>query len=471
VAPERPLALAGNDPALLRAIQHHLHKAIGQNAFICSLDAVTDLLGPETDGLLVLVAAAPADTNTIHALVREIHLHKLSARLMLLETEESAEGRALADLDAYTSGRLSWPDHGRGLVSWVRRHLSQAGSFRSEASANLRDAIARRLARHTPSLAPLADSLVLAAAHPVTVLMDGETGTGKTYLARLIHDCSPRKPHRFVVVPCGALAANLVENEFFGHVKGAFTGADAAKVGKFAAAGHGTLLLDEIDALPLEQQANLLRVIETGEFEPVGSNDTQLCTARIIAATNWNLEEAVAQGQFRRDLFYRLNVLPFYLPPLRERIEDIAPLARGLVARFADKFGKDLFAIAPEVVATLEALPWPGNIRQLENVLQQAVLVSTGPELRLEDLPAAVTSPAPRSGPTHNLACHREAHERVAIVRALENAGSSRTRAAQALGVSRVTLYKKMKKYGLMNQSAALPAAEGPQPTTRAAIA
>ena len=151
------------------------------------------------------------------------------------------------------------------------------------------------------------DSLALAAEHNVTVLIDGETGTGKTYLARLLHDCSPRREHRFVVVPCGALSANLVESEFFGHAKGAFTGADAAKVGKFAAAGHGTLLLDEIDALGLEQQANLLRVIETGEFEPVGSNDTQVSTARIIVATNLDLEEAVE----RRPNFAATSIIAF----------------------------------------------------------------------------------------------------------------------------------------------------------------
>jgi transcriptional regulator with PAS, ATPase and Fis domain len=247
------------------------------------------------------------------------------------------------------------------------------------------------------------------------------------------------------------LAAGLVESELFGHVKGAFTGADTAKVGKFAAAGQGTLLLDEIDALSLEQQANLLRVIETGEFEPVGSTETQRCTARIIAASNIDLDEAIERGQFRRDLYYRLNVMPFYLPPLRDRREDIEPLTRGLAARFNTRFRKELVAIHPEAIAVLEAFPWPGNIRQLENVVQQAVLVSSGPELRVEHLPPLVRSGPERSGRAaiHSLADRREASERAAIQRALAEAGNSRTRAAQALGVSRVTLYKKMKKYGL----------------------
>src|SRR5205807_10079097 len=146
------------------------------------------------------------------------------------------------------------------------------------------------------------------------------------------------RQHRLLSIPCGALVANLVESELFGHVKGAFTGADQDKIGKFEAAGEGTVLLDEIETLGLEQQSNLLRVIETGEYEPVGSNRTQTCTARVIAASNCNLEEAVDRGKFRQDLYYRLNVLSFYLPSLRERIQDIGPLVRGMVACFSEKF-------------------------------------------------------------------------------------------------------------------------------------
>src|SRR5262249_24971958 len=277
-----------------------------------------------------------------------------------------------------------WPEEASHLADLVKDRLGRGQTFSVLQEKPLEEVIGRRLLCWTPSLMPMVDRLVLAASHDVTVLLTGEAGTGQDHLGRLIPDWSARREHRFLNVPCGALSANLVESEFFGHAKGSFTGADRDKVGKFADAGNGTLLLDEIDALGLEQQANLLRVIETGEFEPVGSNETQHSTARIIVASNWNLDEAVERGKFRRDLYYRLNVMSFHLPPLRERVQDIAPLARGMTARFNHKFHKDLFDITQGAMAALEAFPWPGNIRQLENVIQQAVLVSSGQELLLE---------------------------------------------------------------------------------------
>jgi transcriptional regulator with PAS, ATPase and Fis domain len=326
--------------------------------------------------------------------------------------------------------------------------------IREQETESVKEFIRKRFQCWTPSLLPLVERIALAAAHDITVLLTGETGTGKTYLARLIHDCSARREHRWLVVPCGALAANLVASEFFGHTKGAFTGADRPKVGKFAAAGQGTLLLDEIDALGLEQQANLLRVLETGEFEPVGSNETQISTARLIVASNRNLEEEVARGRFRRDLYYRLNGMSFHLPPLRERVPDIAPLVRGMAARFTQKFHKNLWEIHPETLAALEAFPWPGNLRQLENVVQQAVLVSTGRELLVQHLPQPVqvyarSSQGAWQGSTDPLLHNREISERALIERALANANYIRARAASTLNISRVTLYKKMRKYDL----------------------
>jgi two-component system response regulator HydG len=449
------LALVADDLRLANLIGTHLKKQLGETAFVCKFDCIRDRLGPDTDGVLVLTAASAADAKQVLRLVQDISMQKWPPAILVVAADEAARSKELANFGGYIVQQLHWPDDASLLAGLVKDRLGQGHEFSESEAESLEEVISRRLLSWTPSLLPMVERIALAGSHDVTVLLTGETGTGKTYLARLIHEYSPRKEHRFLVVPCGALAANLVESEFFGHTKGAFTGADRPKVGKFAAAGSGTLLLDEIDALGLEQQANLLRVIETGEYEPVGSNETQHCTARIIVASNWNLEEAVERGKFRRDLYYRLNVMSFHLPPLRERVQDIAPLVRGMAARFNSKFRKELFDIHPLAMAALEAFPWPGNIRQLENVVQQAVLVSTGPELLLQHLPHPLQEYAsliPANGPASGDSLHhnREVAERTSIQRALVNSGYSRARAANSLGISRVTLYKKMKKYGLM---------------------
>jgi DNA-binding NtrC family response regulator len=255
---------------------------------------------------------------------------------------------------------------------------------------DLARAIGQQLIASTPSLLPLVKQIYLAATHDVTTVLTGETGTGKTFLARLIHDCSPRKDECFMVVACGSLVANLLESELFGHARGAFTGADRTKLGRFETVGGGTLLLDEIDTVGLDQQAAMLRVVETGEYEPVGSHQTRVCKARLIVASNRDLECAVQEGRFRQDLWYRLNMLSIHLPPLRERVQDIAPLARRIAAQVSRKFDKGPVDISSAAIAALERFPWPGNIRQLENVIQQAVLLSKGPELLRQHLPLAV---------------------------------------------------------------------------------
>jgi transcriptional regulator with PAS, ATPase and Fis domain len=281
----------------------------------------------------------------------------------------------------------------------------------------------RRLAQ-SPSLLPQAELLALVAEHDVPVLLTGESCTGKTHLARLLHDCSPRRGEPFVAIPCGALPPPLVESEFFGHVRGAFTGADRDRPGKLAAAGRGTLLLDEIDTLGLEQQAKLLRVLDSGEYEPVGGNDTLRRACRVVAASNADLRQLVRWGEFRADLYYRLDVIALHLAPLRERVQDIAPLARDLVARYATHSGKDLPDLSPEALAALEAYPWPGNLRELENVIRQAVLLSRGPALLPRHLPEWVRKPAepwpgsPRAGPAirlHNSRLRSVAREYVAL--------------------------------------------------------
>ena len=458
----RRLLLVGTDLRFGQTVQTHIHKSFLLTAPLVRYDEVTQFIRRDTDGVILFLAADTHDADRIEVAVREIRLQQLPPRLAVMTTDTFPASRRLDSVNPHLDATFVWPGHLREFNTWVRRAVVPGTPFPDPTTELTSDRIRRRLFTLTPALATLAESLEIASSHDVTALIEGETGTGKTHLARLIHECSARAAHRFQVVGCGALSSSQIASELFGHVKGAFVGADVNKVGKLAAAGQGTVLLDEIDTLGLDQQANLLRVIETGEYEPVGSNETQICHARIIAATNWNLADAVERGTFRSDLYYRLHVITCKLPPLRERPQDVPPLVRGMVAKYGTKFGKRIFSVHVEAMRALEQFPWPGNLRQLENVLQQAVLSCVGDELRVQHLPPMVHT-VPHEPPTSapatpagSLAHNRETTERAAILRALEKVSYSRTRAAQVLGVSRVTLYKKMKKYGLLSKPSSL---------------
>jgi transcriptional regulator with PAS, ATPase and Fis domain len=459
-------ALVANDSGFRKGVQTGLARHLTDAPSLATAEeTLLDQLGPDVQGLVLFAAAGLADEEWIARRVQDLTLRQWPTSLVVLESEEFAQRSQLAVLDPYLIGRFVWPQSASALAKLIKQHLP-AVAAPAEAEPSLPARIERRLVAQTPSLGPMAEAVAVAAANDVNVLLTGETGTGKTYLARLIHDFSSRRRERLLAVPCGALSANLIGSELFGHVKGAYTGADRDKAGKFEAVGHGTLLLDEIDALPLEQQASLLRVLETGDFEPVGSIHTRHCHARVIAASNLDLEAAVRAGRFRQDLYYRLNVVALHLPPLRERVQDIAPLARDLAARYNAKFRKGLFTIQPDALAALEGFSWPGNVRQLENVVQQAVLLSTGPALLRSDLPAVVVresaAATARPAAARSLLDTREGTESALIQQALVQNNYSRTKAAAALGVSRVTLYLKMKKYGLMERPIYPPWSEGP---------
>jgi DNA-binding NtrC family response regulator len=446
------VALVVEDRGLSQAVLTHLREEHRVHPFCATFAGIREHLDSDSDGLLLLAVRGGQDGQEALKLLQDIHLQKLPPMVVILDA--CGPESPLRVLEPYLHKHIRWPEESASLRQLLKDADGVVG-FPTRTQETLDEILSRRLLAWTPSLLPLVERIALAAAHDVTVLLNGETGTGKTFLAKLIHDFSPRKKHRLLNIPCGAISPNLIESEFFGHVRGAFTGADRPKLGKFAAVGEGTLLLDEIDTLAPEQQATLLRVIETGEFESVGAVETQKCQARLIVASNIDLEEAVAAGRFRADLYFRLNVMSFHLPPLRERVQDIAPLARGMAARFNRKFNKDLFHIHPEAMSALEAFSWPGNIRQLENVIQHAVLLSSGPQLMLHHLPPAIQEqalPQSEAGPIASESLHhqRDVIERNVIQRALMTNGYSRTRAADSLGISRVTLYKKMKKYGLM---------------------
>ncbi len=293
------------------------------------------------------------------------------------------------------------------------------------------------------------------AATDTTVLIMGETGTGKELVARSVYRLSKRAGRPLVKVNCAALPQSLIESELFGHEKGAFTGAHAKKIGRFEQADGGTLFLDEIGELPLELQVKLLRVLQEGEFEPLGSNHTRKVDVRIIAATNRNLEEAVAHGEFRADLYYRLNVFPLVNPPLRERTEDIPLLVKYFINKYAAKTNKKITSVSKKTLQLLETYPWPGNIRELENIIERAVVLSHGPKLEIaalqeNSIPANPQTLNPEPG-FETLAEHERKHIIAAL--ALTNGRVTGTRGAgKLLGMNDKTLQSRMRKLGLSRQ-------------------
>jgi DNA-binding NtrC family response regulator len=288
-----------------------------------------------------------------------------------------------------------------------------------------------------------------------TVLLTGESGAGKELVARAVHAHSPRRNGPFVAVNCGALPGDLLESELFGHVRGAFTGAVRERAGRFEVAAGGTLFLDEVADLPLPLQVKLLRVLQERTFERVGESQSRRTDARIVAATNVDLRRAVQEGRFREDLFYRLRVVPIEIPPLRARREDIEPLATYLLARVAARQGRAL-RFSPEALRQLLDYAWPGNVRELENALEYAVAVCTGQTVLPEDLPAELQPPVEgpaaggRAEPPRDAASPAGAYlEGARLLRALESHRWRRADTARSLGISRATLWRRMREAGL----------------------
>jgi transcriptional regulator with PAS, ATPase and Fis domain len=282
-----------------------------------------------------------------------------------------------------------------------------------------------------------------------TVLLLGETGTGKELVAQAIHRNSRRGTGPFVVVNCATLPETLLESELFGHDRGAFTGATIRKDGRFLLAHHGTLFLDEIAELGLSIQAKILRVLQAREFEPLGSNRVQKVDVRIIAATNRDLEKMVREGRFRDDLYYRLNVFPVVLPPLRERLEDLPALADHFLKKYGEKNRRRVTSLAPEALQALQQYHWPGNIRELENVIERGVIVCQGEVLGPEDLPPALQSRGGWLGGDDATEPGLPELERQLIRRTLERVAGQRQQAAEILGISLDELNLKIRSYRL----------------------
>jgi two-component system response regulator HydG len=282
--------------------------------------------------------------------------------------------------------------------------------------------------------------------HNYPVLILGESGTGKELVAQSIHFAGTRSSRPFVPVDCSSFVPTLIESELFGHVKGAFTGANQTKRGLMEAAGNGTLFLDEIGDLPIDLQAKLLRALQEKEIRPVGSTDRISIFVRVIAATNRDLEEAVRQGKFRQDLFFRLNVVQIKLPPLRERKGDIPLLVNSFLEKFSDT-DAPVRTISEDAMTRLMAYDWPGNVRELENAIERAVALGTSSLLHVGDLPSNLQYGPSEKLPQNDVLLPLDELERRAILRALRESGGDKLAAARLLGIGKTTLYRKLKQY------------------------
>ncbi|MBT0653595.1 sigma-54-dependent transcriptional regulator [Geomobilimonas luticola] len=284
-----------------------------------------------------------------------------------------------------------------------------------------------------------------------TVLIFGESGTGKEVVAKAIHFNGSRKDKPFIAVHCGAIPENLLESELFGYVRGAFTGANKDKIGKFEAANHGTILLDEIGTMPMHLQTKLLRVLQEQEVERVGSTRPIKIDVRVISATNQNLEEEVQKGTFREDLYYRLNVIPLHIPPLRERIEDILPLVRFFLEKYCREMKRPLMTIAKNAMEALELYSWPGNVRELENVVERTVALTEENVITLNDLPRKISEMALTKVSEQGVDLVKTITEieKMMILEALSLTNGVKAKAAAMLNLNRTTLVEKMRRLGM----------------------
>ena len=412
----------------------------------CAFDIVlTDLRLPGIDGTAVLDAA----------------LERYPDIVCIVVTGFGTVTDAVAAIKRGAADFITKPLQFDQLLHVMRSALEQR-RLRSE-NAWLRSQIQERyrfegLVGRSPRMRELFDLLETVAASPSTVLVTGETGTGKELAAKAIHHNSPRRGHRFVALNCSAVPETLLESELFGHVRGAYTGAVASRAGRLESAHRGTLFLDEVGTMSGPLQAKLLRVLQEREFERIGDDRSIRIDVRIIAATNADLLQMVGEGRFREDLYYRLNVIPIFLPPLRERREDIPLLVRHFVEAFGRQQGRSReVTVTQAAMRRMMGYRWPGNIRQLENAIERALTLSrTRAWIDVGDLPRELqqtslseqaASPAiPEEG--FDLAAHLAAVERQLIRRALDDTGGNRQQAARRLGLKRTTLVEKLKRLG-----------------------
>jgi two-component system response regulator AtoC len=394
---------------------------------------IVDLKMPGMDGLQVLEEAKKLQPDLA----------------VVIMTAYATVDTAVAAMKLGAYDYLVKPFDPEELSLMMQKIVSQQALVRE--NAVLRQALKREyrfrdLLSKSPAMQSVFELARTAARSNSTILVLGESGSGKEVLARAIHQESPRVEGPFVAVSCAALTETLLESELFGHEKGSFTGAIARRKGKFEAAHGGTLFLDEVGDIGAKLQVDLLRVLEARRFQRIGGNENIDVDVRIIAATNRDLRKAVQENRFREDLFYRLNVIPITIPPLRERREDIPLLVEHFVERLAVEMKKPIDGVSPEAMSALMEHDWPGNVRELRNILERGAVVSSGPVIQLADLGLPSRSDvSPRPGTLASL----EEVERRHVSAVLAHTGGNVSQSARILGIDRVTLYNKMRKWGL----------------------
>jgi two-component system NtrC family response regulator len=401
---------------------------------------ITDLLMPGMGGM---------------ELLKQIRDNQLETTVIMI----TAFGSVETAVEAMKSGAYDYvtkPIDYEGLVLAVHRAMERQALL--EEVRSLRSALDERygfenIVGRSKRLLHVLDLASRVAQHDSTVLLLGETGTGKELLARAIHQNGRRKNKPFVTINCGAIPKELIESELFGFTRGAFTGAHTAKAGKIEMADGGTLFLDEVGELPLDMQVKLLRLLQNGEIEKLGSTSQAVVDVRVIAATHRNLPAMIEDGVFREDLYYRLAVVPLALPPLRERKEDIPELVQHLFRKIKTRHGHPDLTIAPALISHLCNYRWPGNVRELENVLERMLVLSAADQIGLHDLPEEMRQTTPAQGsflfdlPENGISL--EGVERELLLRAIEKFNGNQTQAARFLDISRRTLIYRMEKHGL----------------------
>jgi Nif-specific regulatory protein len=439
---------------------------------------VTDQRMPKMSGLELLKAARPMHPDTVGIILTaytdvEVLIESINLGQIYRYITKPWDAKEVRGVLSHAIERYHLVKENRRLEEQLRQYagyLNQEIHGRFDFGAIIGESVAlREVLARVEQVAPTSS----------TVLLRGETGTGTELVAHAIHINSQRESGPFVRVNCAALAPGVLESELFGHEKGAFTGAIARRAGRFELADGGTLFLDEVGDLPMEVQIKLLRTLQEREFERVGGAETIKVDVRVVSATNRDLEQMIQDGKFREDLYYRLNVFPIHLPPLRDRVEDIPRLVEHFVAKFARSANKPMRGFSGEAVSSMQTYAWPGNVRELENVVERAIIVARGPDVMPHDLDfgrrgaaaqdksgpvtippslasasssSPVAPPAPLGG-NHNAARPLSARlldeEKREIIAAVERCGGNIAGAARALGINRSTLYYRLRKHGL----------------------